>query len=420
MTTARKINVGLIGFGVVGKGLYDALEQTPECPFHIEKILIRDFTKKRSAPRCLFTPDPNELLNHPNVDVMVELIDDAEVAFQLVSSALKKGIPVVSANKKMIATHLAELIELQRLHEVPFLYEAAACAGIPVIRTLEDYYPAHSISGLEGIVNGATNYILTQLFANEISYREALLMAQQAGFAESDSSLDTSGADAANKCCVLLAHAFGTPVLPHQFLCHGIEHIGVREVALAKLKQCGIKLVAHAHLQNNGRLAAFVLPQLVDKSNPLFSIDNEYNALITSGRIGGKHLFQGLGAGALPTASAVIGDLMALQRNYRYGYQKINGSAPELDTDFFLNVVVCADQLSHIRINAFEWIEEQHQGKQLHWVSGCIHLDNLLQNDWWKAPGVSLLAAPNPIAQQATYHRISRKSLQLAGASISC
>jgi homoserine dehydrogenase len=191
----KNIKLGLFGFGCVGQGLYSVLHQTRGINAEIKKIVIKHPEKKRPIDASFFTTDRDEILNDPEIDVVVELIDEVDAAFEIVSSALKKRKAVVSANKKMIAENFPALLKLQQEYETPFLYEASCCASIPVIRNLEEYYDNDLLTSVEGILNGSTNYILTHIFENNKAFDEALKDAQQLGYAESDPSLDIRALD---------------------------------------------------------------------------------------------------------------------------------------------------------------------------------------------------------------------------------
>src|SRR6185312_3478868 len=178
METDKKLVLGLFGFGVVGEGLYKVLNLTPTLNARIKKVCIKHPDKKRNAPPELFTTNKNLLLEDPEINVVVEMIDDADAAFDIVHTAFKNGKAVVSASKKMIAEHLPEILALQKETGLPFLCEAAACASIPVIRNLEEYYDNDLLHGIKAIVNGSTNFILTKMFEDKLDYTEALLLAQ--------------------------------------------------------------------------------------------------------------------------------------------------------------------------------------------------------------------------------------------------
>ena len=190
MEAHKQLTIGLFGFGTVGEGLYKILQQTPSLKASIRKVCIKHPGKKREAPAALFTTDRDVLLNDENINVIVEVIDDANAAFEIVSKALKNGKAVVSASKKMIAEHLPEILKLQQETDQPFLCEAAACASIPVIRNLEEYYDNDLLHSIRAIVNGSTNFILTKMFEDKLDFQSALLLAQQLGFAESNPKLD--------------------------------------------------------------------------------------------------------------------------------------------------------------------------------------------------------------------------------------
>lgn len=413
---SRKLTLGLFGFGVVGKGLYDVLHSTPALQAGIKKICIKNADKPRPIPQEHFTTDANEILNDDSINVIVELIDDAEAAYHIVKTALQKGKAVVSANKKMIAAHFEELLFLQHKHQAAFLYEGACCASIPIIRNLEEYYDNDLLSSVKGIVNGSTNYILTKIFDDGLSFKDALLQAQQLGFAESNPSLDIEGHDAANKLSILLAHAFGKIAAPSQFLYNGITAIKKTDAELAQQKNLKIKLVATAQKINDSQLAAFVLPQFVEEQDELSAVSNEFNALITESSFADKHFFKGKGAGAYPTAAAVLSDIAALRYNYKYEYKKyLQENTPELSNDYYLKVFVSADDIEKINKEEFAWIEEWHNEQNNNWIVGIILAEALQQNDWWKQPGVSLILTKNPIVKDVEYRQIGRKSLELAG-----
>jgi homoserine dehydrogenase len=413
---SNQLNIGLFGFGVVGKGLYDVLHYTPALRSSIKKICIKNSSKTRSIAAENFTTDAATLLNDPEINVIVELIDDADAAFEIVKTALQNGKSVVSANKKMIAEHFKELFELQQKNQVPFLYEAACCASMPIIRNLEEYYDNDLLRSFRGIINGSTNFILTKIFKEQLDFDKALLLAQQAGFAESNPKLDVGGFDAANKLSILLAHSFGVIATTDQFIFNGIENISLQDAVVAKSRNWQIKLVANAQKLKNGKLAAFVLPQFITESDDLFHVENEFNGLITESSFADKHFFKGKGAGAFPTASAVLSDISALRYNYRYEYKKIfHQTDTLLSNEFYLKVFVSVDDINKIQREDFEWIEEWHNEFKHSWLIGIIHAKHLAEHEWWKQTGVSLIACPDAIVEDVDYKKISKRSLELAG-----
>ncbi len=391
-----KLNIGLFGFGVVGEGLYKVLEQTPTLNAQIKKVCIKHPEKKRNAPPELFTIDPDLLLQDEEINVIVELIDDSEAAYYIVSTALKNKKAVVSANKKLIAEHLEELISLQQHFQTPFLYESAACASIPVIRNLEEYYDNDLLHGISGIVNGSTNYILTKVSEENISFEDALVQAQIEGFAESNPALDIEGTDAVNKLTILLAHAYGIVTPPQDIVHTGIQNLHAGDAVFAREKGYEIKLIAQARKLDNGKIAAFVLPQFVHKDSQLYNVRNEYNGVIIESSLADKQFFYGKGAGSFPTASAVLSDLSALRYNYRYEYKKLLYQKPsQLTNDFFLRVYVSFDGLFHVPHEKFERIEEWSSSDKRCHVTGIIRFSRLLDASWWKRKNTSLVVYPD-------------------------
>src|ERR1700712_4348557 len=392
MDAHKKLTIGLFGFGTVGEGLYRILQQTPSLNASIVKVCIKHPGKKRNAPEELFTTDKNEILNDPRINVVVEVINETEPAFEIVTRALRNGKDVVSASKKMLAEHLSELLDLQKETGRSVLYEAAACASIPVIRNLEEYYDNDLLHSLRAIVNGSTNFILTKMFEEKLDFKQALLLAQQLGFAESDPSLDVEGIDAVNKWSLLLTHAYGIVANPKRIVFNGIQNIQAGDATVAAEKHYEIKLVGQAKKLLNGKVAAFVLPQFVKSDDHLSFVKNEYNGVVIESGFADKQFFYGKGAGSFPTASAVLSDLSALRYQYRYEYKKLYHHVPnELTSDFYLKIFVSFDDLKYIPKEKFEWIEEWHSDADRKYLTGVIHFDHLKGKDWWKTNNTSLI-----------------------------
>ena len=414
--STNKLCIGLFGFGVVGKGLYDVLHSTPTLQASIKKICIKNSSKTRSIAAENFTTDADILLNDDTINVIVELIDDADAAFAIVKKALQSGKAVVSANKKMIAEHFEELYALQQQHNTPFLYEAACCASMPIIRNLEEYYDNDLLQSFRGIINGSTNFILSKIFREQVEFNEALLSAKQLGFAESNPLLDIGGFDAANKLCILLAHSFGIIAKTNEFIFNGITNISLQDATVAKEKKYSIKLVANAQKLANGKLAAFVLPQFVTEADDLYHVHNEFNAITTESSFADRHFFKGKGAGAFPTASAVLSDISALRYDYKYEYKKIaHQTDTVLSNDYYLRVFVSVDSVDKLDKNNFEWIEEWHNEFNYSWLIGVVKAEQLFASNWWKQAGISLMACPDAVIENIDYKLISKRSLELAG-----
>ncbi len=402
----KELNIGLFGFGVVGESLYKVLDQTTSLKATIKKVCIKHSNKERDAPKELFTTYPEILLSDNSINVIVELIDDAAAAYEITKKALKAGKAVVSANKKMIAEHLPELLELQQKYNAPLLYEAACCASIPVLRNLEEYYDNDLLQGIEGIVNGSTNYILSKIFAERLDYQTALKNAQVAGFAESDPTLDVEGIDAVNKLSIILAHAYGIITAPQHILHTGIQNIHAADATYAKEKGYEIKLIAQAKKINEEQVAAFVLPQFVKKDTLLHSVRNEYNGVVIESGLADAQFFYGKGAGGFPTASAVLSDISALRYNYTYEYKKYHQKVvPTLTKDYYLKVYASFDNAFDVAQSKFELIEEWSITEERCYVTGIISLGQLLQSTWWKSKSTSLILLPEPILLKKPEHK---------------
>ena len=412
----QQLTIGLFGFGVVGEGLYKVLQQTPSLKAEIKKVCIKNPGKKRNAPESLFTTDKEELLGDPSINVIVEVIDDADAAFEIVSTALRNGKQVVSASKKMIAEHLPALLELQTTTGQSLLYEAAACASIPVIRNLEEYYDNDLLHSIKAIVNGSTNFILTKIFEEGLDFKQALLLAQQAGFAESNPKLDVEGYDAVNKWTFLLTHAYGITSGPDEILFNGIQNIHATDATVASGKKQEIKLVAQAQKLQNGKVAAFVLPQFIKQEDHLAFVKNEYNGVVIESGFSDKQFFYGKGAGSFPTASAVLSDISALRYSYKYEYKKLYHHQPHsLSQDIFLRVYISFDDIALVPKEEFEWIEEWHANEDRKYLVGVIAFSKLKNSNWWKENNNSLILTPDPVIEETETRKLKKRSLELAG-----
>ncbi|MET0392020.1 MAG: homoserine dehydrogenase [Chitinophagaceae bacterium] len=416
METHKQLTIGLFGFGVVGEGLYRVLQQTPSLSAQLKKVCIKNPEKKRNAPASLFTTDKDVLLNDPEINVIVEVIDDADAAYQIVTTALQNGKDVVSASKKMIAGHLPALLELQQQTGRSLLYEAAACASIPVVRNLEEYYDNDLLHSIKAIVNGSTNFILTKMFEEGLDFRQALIQAQQLGFAESNPKLDVEGYDAVNKWAFLLTHAYGILASPDDILFTGIQNIRGEDAAVARSRHQQIRLVAQAQKLKTGKVAAFVLPQFVNQDDHLAFVKNEYNGVVIESGFADKQFFYGKGAGSFPTASAVLSDISALRYQYKYEYKKLYHHTPhELSDDIFLRVYVSFDDWQFIPRDRFEWIEEWHAQQDRKYLVGVVSFSELKNQSWWKENNTSLILAADPVIEDVEIRKLRKRSLELAG-----
>lgn len=375
----NKLVIGLFGFGVVGQGLYKVLQEVQTADAAIKSICVKHKDKPRSLDSKLFTYNSDDLLNDPEVNLIVELIDDPDAAYQIVRTALINGKSVVSGNKNMLAHHLKELIDIQRNNNnVALLYDASACGSIPVIRNLEEYYDNDLLQSITGILNGSSNFILTRIFQQNWTYDEALKHAQKLGFAESNPSFDVDGFDSMFKLIILALHGFGTLVDPGEVFHYGISNVSDHDILYAREKSKKIKLVAQVSKVNGKKFSMFVLPKLVGADEYIYNVEEEYNGVIIEGQFYDKQFMFGKGAGAFPTGSAVLSDITARKHHYRYEYKKLNFFASPLYTrDITIEVYVRYHDLVDLSHFDFESISEKYAGPEYNYVIGRIKLDNL-------------------------------------------
>ncbi|MGF7037310.1 homoserine dehydrogenase [Mucilaginibacter lappiensis] len=377
---SKKLNIGLFGFGVVGQGLYDIIK-TKHLNLEIVKIAIKDDHKQRSLPAHLFTTDRDELLNNPEINTIVELINDTEAAFEIVSRALSTGKNVVSASKKMIALHLDELIDLQHKYGTSLLYEGAVCGSIPIIRNLEEYYDNELLHSISGIFNGSSNYILSKGFIDGLDYESALKQAQDLGFAETDPTSDVGGFDAKYKLVIAAAHAYGVIVQPDEVFNLGIQNLGAQDLQYAREKNLKIKLVPVAKELDERNVALFVLPKFVNETEFLYNVEYEYNGVTVQAAFADQQFFFGKGAGGHPTGSAVLSDIAALRYNYQYEYKKAKEKTDlNFTNNIELNIYLRYDDESLVEALNFEHIQERYYSGSYKFVIGKINLQNLIDN----------------------------------------
>lgn len=392
-TKHKNLKLGLFGFGCVGQGLYHVLEETPGIKAEIKRICVKHRGKPRPLSEDLFTYDGSEILNDPDIDVVVELIDDADAAFQIVKSALENGKAVVTANKKMLAEHLEEIYRLQQQYDKPVLYEGSVCGSIPILRNLEEYYDNDLLTGIEGIFNGSTNYILTKVFEERTSYSDALKKAQELGFAESDPSLDVKGFDPKFKLVVAIVHTFGVFVKPEEVINIGIDRVSDLDLKFARENGYGIKLIARAFKLEN-RVYGFVAPQFVESTHPLYAVRNEYNAVQVQSAFAEQQLFVGKGAGSYPTGSAVLSDISALTYDYRYEYKKLHQLHDlQFSNKLTVEAFVSFTEANQIAISDFEEFQSGYAANGTQYMVGKVSLEKLAA--WSQKDGIGIILAPN-------------------------
>lgn len=377
---SKKLKIGLFGFGVVGQGLHDII-RGQDLNLEIIKIAIKNPEKKRTLDAHLFTTDHDELLNNSEINTIVELIDDADVAYNIVKRALTSGKNVVSANKKMIALHLAELVELQEKHDASLLYEGAVCGSIPIIRNLEEYYDNELLHGISGIFNGSSNYILSKIFNENLEYGVALKQAQDLGFAETDPIMDVGGYDPKFKLAIATAHAYGLFINPDKILNVGIQNLSDNDIRYAREKNYKIKLVPTARKISTKQVVTYVLPKFVKSDDFLFNVENEYNGVTVQAAFADKQFFFGKGAGGHPTGAAVLSDIAALRYDYRYEYKKYHQHNGLIHTDN-VNIEVYLRYVHEYTVEKLqiENIVERFTRDDYKYVIGNVNLKSLLAN----------------------------------------
>lgn len=376
--TREKLRIGLFGYGCVGQGLHDVLNSSSGFKADIVRICVKDRTKKRRIPMSNFTFDKNDILNDASINLVVELIDDADEAFNIVTTAMKKGKNVVTANKVMVANHFRELVDMQDKYKVSLLYEASAGASIPIIRNLEEYYDNELLHSLRGILNGTTNYILTKMYNEGIDFSVALRQAQEKGFAESDPTLDVEGWDAKYKLCIITGHAYGLFLEPEEVFHYGIKSISTFDIRYAKEKGFKIKLVPYVGKTDENTITSFVLPRFISPDKYLYNVDNEYNGVITEAAFADKQFFSGKGAGGHATGSAVLSDISANSYGYKYEYKKYQqGTVSNYTRDYFLEIYLRYKNEKDRKLFGFKEVSEYFSSKLYKYVIGIVNLEKL-------------------------------------------
>ena len=356
------VNVAILGFGTVGSGVAEVLtknggliDQRVEDLVRLKYILdVRDFPD--SPYRDLFVKDFSVIENDPEVDGVVETIGGAKVALDFTRRALMAGKSVVTSNKELVAEHGCELLRLAQEKGVSYLFEASVGGGIPIIRPLNQCLAANEIEELCGILNGTTNYILTRMIRAGLSFDAALKEAQQNGYAEQDPTADIEGHDACRKICILASLAFGRHVYPRQVPTEGITGVTLSDVAYAE--SCGkkIKLLGRAMRRDDGKVCAYVAPHLVDGEDPLAGVEDVFNAFTVKGNAIGDVMFYGRGAGKLPTASAVVADVIDAAKHrdekkrmfWSEGGEDVTASPADLESAWYIRVEGTAEQVKAV------------------------------------------------------------------------
>ena len=318
-----QIRVGLLGFGTVGSAFASLLERQRSdiaartgLEIFISQIAVRDITKERPNldAKVTLTDEPHTVVTSSEVDVVVELIGGLDPSKDLIENALREGKPVITANKELLSKDGKNLFSIADRNEVDLLFEAAVAGGVPLIRVLRESLLGEPVEKVIGIVNGTTNYILSQMEEKGVPYDDALLEAQQLGYAESDPTADVTGQDAASKAAIIAMVAFGADICFDDVLFEGIEDITSSDMAFAQKAGATIKLLAMV-TKSDDEIEARVYPAMLPNSHPLASVRDSFNAVFIEGKAVDNLMLFGRGAGGMPTASAVLGDVIDASLN---------------------------------------------------------------------------------------------------------
>ena len=314
--------IAVLGHGVVGSGVLEVLMTHKEsiarrADVEIKVKHILDLREFPGLPYShLFTKDFNVILNDPEVTVVVEVMGGLDPAFQYVKACLEHGKSVVTSNKELVAEKGAELLAIAKENNLNFLFEASVGGGVPIIRPISQCLAANEVGEIAGILNGTTNFILTKMIREHMSFADALQLAQQLGYAERDPSADVEGADACRKICILASLAYGTHVYPREVHTEGITKITLEDVAYAEAWGGVIKLIGQVKMLESGKIHIGVCPMFVSRDSQLAGVDDVFNGILVRGDATGDVVFYGKGAGKLPTASAVVADVIDCVKHF--------------------------------------------------------------------------------------------------------
>ena len=316
------VNIALLGHGVVGSGVVEVLTQNCESitkrakeRIEIKYILDkREFNDSKFAEK--FTKNYSDILNDDDVKIVVEVMGGLSPAYEYVKVALLKGKSVVTSNKELVAEKGHDLLKIANEKNCNFLFEASVGGGIPIILPIHQCLAANEVIEIAGILNGTTNFILTKMIHDNVSFNEALKMAQELGYAERDPSADIDGDDACRKICILASLAYGKHVYPENVHVVGIRDIDIKDVKYAKECDCVIKLIGRVKKLNDGKLEIEVEPMLISNNSQLAGVEDVFNGILVRGDSTGDVVFYGKGAGKLPTASAVVADIIECVKHF--------------------------------------------------------------------------------------------------------
>lgn len=392
MTTETTLNIGLFGYGVVGKGFYKLTKQYPELTIHTKEIVVKNNNNHTHDKTENLSYQATDILNNRQLTTVVEVINNCNEALQIARQVLTDGNTLITANKRMLAENFAELYLLLKTNGGNLYYEASSAASIPIIKILDEYFANENIQLIEGILNGTSNYILSEIFVNKLNYNQALKQAQELGFAEIDPTLDLEGIDALNKLVIINAHAFGVIVNPNQVFNYGITYINEVDIEFAKSKGYVIKQVAHASVNNQNQLLLYVAPQFVNNSSQLFGVNQENNGVLVNAEHSGQQFYYGKGAGSKPTGAAVLADVISSKQHKPYNYTKLkkaNFIKYEINqkVKVYVRYPITAE-IEHLEIEK----TKNYSIKNKLIIEGKISLKNLFKyKDWLKEHEISII-----------------------------
>jgi len=384
----KKVRIALLGLGNVGKGVWNILQKNGEeiaqrsgYDIEIAKILVRDVNKDRgvNVPKELLTTDADAIINDDSIEIVVEVMGGIEPAMDYILRSARKKKNVVTANKMLIATHGKEIFREIEANGVSINFEASVAGGIPVINGINENLAANKISGIKGIINGTTNYILTKMTQEGMAFEDALREAQEKGYAEADPTSDVEGHDPAYKLAILASLAFETEVDIKDVYSEGITNIKPIDINYAKQMGYVIKLLAIAN-DNNGKIELRVHPAMIPAIHPLANVNDAFNAVFIKGNAVGELMLYGKGAGELPTGSAVVGDIISVLRSEREGTninlshytEKKVKSINEIEAEYFIRMTLIdkpgmlgkiATKLGENGVSILSFIQEPVKGE---------------------------------------------------------
>ncbi|HCL57688.1 MAG TPA: homoserine dehydrogenase [Spirochaetia bacterium] len=353
----QKVKCALIGFGTIGGGVYDLLNQNKNLitertgiDFQIKYIIDKDLTKIKNIKGVEISDDYQTALKDPEIEIVIELVGGTQFPYILFNECMKSGKHFITANKALLSERLYEMFEKAQEQNKYIGFEASVAGGIPIIQTIRTLLIGNKIQSIKGIINGTTNYILTKMSDEKLDFQIALKKAQELGFAEADPTLDLNGGDAASKLAVLASIAFNQNIKKEDVFTEGIENIELTDIQYAKEFNYIVKLIASSSIDESGKVEVRVQPMMVSEKNPLSSVKNEFNSILVDADFLGQSMYYGRGAGAYPTASAVVSDIVDIgnkiisKKEYNNHFFSISKDkklkqSDELQSEFYMRIM---------------------------------------------------------------------------------